>query len=132
MKDLFEYPEEQPEELKAILSKYEDQEQDYNTCKALLSEVQAIGYTFEYYLDAVPFDLRKLEEADLYNGKTIEQINDCIENSHLIADHKALYMRNVQNVIQYQQSKTNLHLIEGMKAENNRLWKLGHPNLENC
>ena len=58
--DLFEYYEEQPEEVKAILSRYELEEIDYNTCENLLAELNAIGYTFEYGLSAEPFNLRKI------------------------------------------------------------------------
>lgn len=64
MKDLFEHYQEQPEPLKAICDKWSDKEckegLDYNDCKAFLQEVEAIGYTFDYGLDAEPFNLRKL------------------------------------------------------------------------
>ena len=32
--------------------------EDYESCAKMLSELEALGYTFDYYLDAVPFNLR--------------------------------------------------------------------------
>lgn len=57
--DLFENYEQQPENLKTILKKYENGEFDYIECENLLKEVESIGYTFEYGLDAEPYDLHK-------------------------------------------------------------------------
>jgi hypothetical protein len=58
--DLFNDWENLPEEVQAILDKYRDWENDYRVCEELLKELKAVGYTFEYGLDAVPFNLRKL------------------------------------------------------------------------
>lgn len=62
-KDLFEYYEEQPKELKEICDKYMEIQEykglDYIDCQNFLQEVQAIGYTFDYGLDAEPTNLRK-------------------------------------------------------------------------
>lgn len=63
MKDLFEYYNEQPQELKDICDKWQEKSVnglDYNDCEAFLKEVEAIGYTFDYYLDAEPYNLRKI------------------------------------------------------------------------
>lgn len=59
-RDLFEYYEEQPQEVKEILNRYELEEMDYITCENLLAELNAVGYTFEYGLSAEPFNLKKL------------------------------------------------------------------------
>lgn len=61
MKDLFEEYQKQPRELKAITAKWEDQAAEgltYEQCFKFWEEVNAIGYTFEYYLDAMPYALR--------------------------------------------------------------------------
>lgn len=58
--DLFEDYEDQPEEVSAILSKYELEDNDYDILEQLLGELEEIGYTFEYGLDAEPYDLRKI------------------------------------------------------------------------
>lgn len=61
MKDLFEYYEEQPKELKTICDKWQEKSVDglsYIDCEDFLEEVEAIGYTFNYGLDAEPHGLR--------------------------------------------------------------------------
>jgi len=60
--DLFETPELIPENVRAVFEKYcEHGELTYETILKLHTEVEQLGYTFEYYLDAVPYDLRKIE-----------------------------------------------------------------------
>jgi predicted ABC-type ATPase len=58
--DLFDDYEDQPAEVQAILAKYELEDNDYNTLKDLQAELEGIGYTFEFGLDAEPFDLREI------------------------------------------------------------------------
>lgn len=67
--DLFEDYEDQPEEVSVILSKYEVEDNDYDILEQLLAELEEIGYTFEYGLDAEPYDLRKIGQqgkSDFY------------------------------------------------------------------
>lgn len=61
MKDLFENFTEQPEELAAILKKYETLEGSYENLSKLLLEVEAIGFTFEWGMDGDPYGLRPIE-----------------------------------------------------------------------
>jgi len=65
MECLFENYEKQPPELAKICDKYADIDADqglnYEDVANFLEEVEAIGYTFESYLDAVPFNLVKKE-----------------------------------------------------------------------
>lgn len=66
MKDLFEFYEDQPQELKIICDSWQDRIEDglsYEQCKEFLNEVEAIGYTFSYYLDAEPYNLRPIKFA---------------------------------------------------------------------
>jgi len=58
--DLFEQWELLPNEAQEILYRYSDEEQTYENCANMLKEFNAIGYTFEYYLDAEPYNLRKI------------------------------------------------------------------------
>lgn len=58
--DLFEDYEDQPEEVSVILSNYELEDNDYDILEQLLAELEEVGYTFEYGLDAEPYDLRKI------------------------------------------------------------------------
>ena len=59
--DLFEQHEKQPTRLKAILKRYNLEDPDYITLEKMLKAVNKIGYTFDYYLDATPYNLRPLK-----------------------------------------------------------------------
>ena len=88
MKDLFKHYEEQPEELQEICEHYSIKEQaqglNYNDCATFQKEVEAIGYTFNYGLDAEPFNLRKLDHekhedpffGELYGDYDKDEINE--------------------------------------------------------
>jgi DNA-binding ferritin-like protein len=61
--DLFEDYENIPTEVNAILEKYDNfQDADYEDLNRGLEELEKIGYTFNYGLDASPYDLRKIGE----------------------------------------------------------------------
>ena len=69
MKDLFETPELIPSEVQKILETFdEDKPNTYLELDRLLNELENIGYTFDYYLDAEPYGLRpknvELEELE--------------------------------------------------------------------
>jgi hypothetical protein len=61
--DLFEHYDKMPEDLKKVCDKWDEYNSttglDYNTCSQFLNEIEAIGYTFDYGLDAEPYNLRK-------------------------------------------------------------------------
>lgn len=61
--DLFEDYDMQPDHLKAVFAKEEhadiiNGDATYEGLKKLLADVEAIGFTFDYYLDGEPYDLR--------------------------------------------------------------------------
>lgn len=58
--DLFDDIEALPNEIQAILLKYSYEEESYTNCENLVKELNEVGYTCEYYLDAIPYNLRKL------------------------------------------------------------------------
>ena len=69
MKDLFETPELIPDEVQAVLETFnEDSDNTYFELDRLLDELEPLGYTFDYYLDAEPYGLRpigiELEELE--------------------------------------------------------------------
>lgn len=69
MKDLFETPELIPSEVQEILETFdEDKPNTYLELDRLVNELENIGYTFDYYLDADPYGLRpknvELEELE--------------------------------------------------------------------
>jgi hypothetical protein len=57
--DLFETPELIPDNVRAVLDSY--LEPTYETLGLMLDECEELGYTFDYYIDAMPYDLRKIE-----------------------------------------------------------------------
>ena len=60
-KDLFEFYEDQPENVKSILESYGSIEaMTYEELTGLQKNLETIGYTFDYELDAQPFNLRKI------------------------------------------------------------------------
>jgi len=60
--DLFEDYKDIPKKLQKVLNKYDSYLSggDYRQLEIVLGEVEKVGYTFEYYLDAVPYDLRPI------------------------------------------------------------------------
>ncbi len=57
--DLFEQFETLPQEVQDVLNEYWFAENDYDTCMDLVEHLEKVGYTCDYGLDAVPFNLRK-------------------------------------------------------------------------
>jgi len=57
--DLFEHYHLLPDEVNKVLDKYSEMDTSYENCKALEKELNALGYSMDYGLDAVPYDLKK-------------------------------------------------------------------------
>ena len=63
--NLFEHYDLQPEELKRVVDRWSnkiDRGLSYSEIEVFLREVVAVGYTFDYYLDAVPVCLHKCKQ----------------------------------------------------------------------
>ncbi len=59
MKDLFETPELIPAQVLAILETFDEETGNtYLELARLVKELELIGFTFDYYLDADPYGLR--------------------------------------------------------------------------
>jgi hypothetical protein len=59
--NLFEDYKNIPKEVNAIIKKYNYfEDATYKDLEECLKELETIGYTFDYYLDAQPYDLRKI------------------------------------------------------------------------
>ena len=59
--DLFEIIETLPLDIQNVLSKFEQEGYDYETCAKYLSILESKGYTFEHGLDGVPFNLTEIK-----------------------------------------------------------------------
>ena len=60
MQDLFEYPETWPAKLRAILARYMAKEQTYSNLLQLENDLLKLGYSIQYGLDCVAFNLQKI------------------------------------------------------------------------
>lgn len=64
MNDLFECPELLPENIQAILSRYNDLEIEkgiqYADLIQMGKELAIYGYCFDFYLDCIPYNLQKI------------------------------------------------------------------------
>ncbi len=79
MEDLFSREfSELPTELQEVLSKYAYDEFDYENCANLVDDLNSIGYTCEFGLDAEPFGLRKLSIYDNWNDMEIDAVFNAI------------------------------------------------------
>jgi hypothetical protein len=62
MQDLFEYPEQWPANLRAILTHYMIKEQNYSNLKRFEKDLLKIGYSIEYGLDCIAYNLQKISD----------------------------------------------------------------------
>ena len=62
MEDLFEYPEKWPANLQAILFAYIAKDQTYTNLLQLERDLLNIGYSIEYGLDCIAFNLQKINK----------------------------------------------------------------------
>jgi DNA repair protein RadC len=63
-----------PQELEKVIEKWQEKIEnglDYNDCANILEECEDLGYTFDYGLDAEPFNLRPID-LDNQNSKVME------------------------------------------------------------
>lgn len=61
MVDLFEYPELWPVNLRALLVSYMAKDPSYSNLIQLETDLLKIGYSIEYGLDCVAFNLQKID-----------------------------------------------------------------------
>lgn len=66
--DLFEQWESLPNDVQNLIDQYnlrlEGNENGYEVCKEFLKDVRKKGYTFEYGLDGIPYNLQKLKKPE--------------------------------------------------------------------
>jgi hypothetical protein len=79
-KDMFAYYDELPIEIQMILDKYVEMDFTYENCGNLIDELEVLGWTCEYGLDAEPYDLRQLTNFDKWDDETIDSVFETILN----------------------------------------------------
>jgi hypothetical protein len=62
MVDLFEYPETWPANLRAILARYMAKDPSYINLIRLENELFKIGYSIEYGLDCMAYNLKQIDK----------------------------------------------------------------------
>ena len=75
MKDLFETPELIPNNVQAVLETFDEDADSYHELDRILSLIEPMGYTFDYYLDAEPYGLRPIN-MELVELEGWEHINN--------------------------------------------------------
>ena len=80
-KDLFENPQNLPLKVQMLLDEFNVQDKSYNACEKLKTSLQEIGYTFQFGLDAKPFNLQEIDGFVFPPEKS-----DVSENNKLIAE----------------------------------------------
>ena len=85
---LFDTPELIPAEIQAILDSFEDN--SYEECERVQKELEARGFTFDWGLDAEPYNLRKFElkKVTIYyrDASNYKFSNIITVNAELLAD----------------------------------------------
>jgi hypothetical protein len=84
--DLFKNVESLPQNVQNVIEKYdEDWEYTYENCANMQDELEELGYTFDYYLDATPYNLRKMEDGGMMamGGETFDDKVQSISKSLL-------------------------------------------------
>jgi len=61
MKDLFETPELIPAEVQDVIKTFNEDADPYIELTRVAREIEPLGYTFDFYLDAEPFGLRPID-----------------------------------------------------------------------
>jgi len=59
--DLFEYPNKQPAKLRALLLAYIAKDQTYANLMQLETDLKNLGYSIEYGLDCMAYNLQKIQ-----------------------------------------------------------------------
>lgn len=62
-RDYFETPEDVPQEVQDILATFDENADSYKELARLVDLLEDIGWTFEYYLDAEPYNLSPMNFA---------------------------------------------------------------------
>jgi hypothetical protein len=60
VEDMFEKWDELPQEVQDVLAKHQNDDETYSNCEELKKDLHKVGYTCNYGLDGVPYDLNKI------------------------------------------------------------------------
>ena len=69
--DLFNTPEILPQEVRDIIERYEEMDTCYEMCRNLIKELEPHGYSCDYGLDGIPYELTKIKTDEPMENKTL-------------------------------------------------------------
>lgn len=105
-RDLFEFYEELPPHVLAIIDSYDEEKELYKECARVQKEFQAVGYTCDYGLCGEPYHLRRINDiANLKLVRDSESINIFIDNGedydplHVIYWHVDEWLEDAESVV---------------------------------
>lgn len=127
--DLFERYNELPLEVQDVLRKYSDWDATYEECAALLSDMNSVGFTFDYYLDAEPYYLRRIVRVGEYY--TLIGLATFFTNEGCnISDYNLIENGN-EATIQHKNKAEVIKLLPIGKKENRILYRCLHTDIDN-
>jgi hypothetical protein len=88
-RDLFNHIDELPDKVMDLLNS-KDECDSYEDCNTLIAELNELGYTMDYDLDAVGYNLRKMEPTPQRVSKVITAVLHSLNRS---VQRTALWMR---------------------------------------
>jgi hypothetical protein len=117
--DLFNTPELLPQKVKDILAKYDEMGTSYDTCNNLIKELEQVGYTCEYGLDGIPYELKKIKpmktQTPIYLVVRIEIEHDIDTNMEDIEDE---VISNMDYNFEYYTEKMHISSTEICGTQN--------------
>ena len=121
--DLFEQYEILPEHIKAILDKYNAKDKDYTNCELLMAEMEENGYTFDFGLDAEPYNLRTVDNLKYFVYKLHHDKGQTCQKTASFSEKRA-----IENIMIFESCPRNA--IEIKEVPKN-LWSMNAKNLFN-
>jgi hypothetical protein len=114
--DLFEDYKRQPKELAEIvdfyMEKFNDGDYDYVDSRNFLKEVNAIGYTFDYGLDNVPYNLRPINQKYALGGLFGKAKQTLRPEKYPNLEGKQVSLKNGKMVQVFDQNGSQLSVLE--------------------
>lgn len=111
--NLFEDYENIPPKVQAILDKYPDvfqeEEGDYRRLEQAKKELEKIGYTFDYYLDGMPVDLRKIGQKGKIGGDDEYEQGGLVPLSAEYKKRTEAEIKSTEKLIEKEKGKSTLN-----------------------